>query len=71
MKEIRIKYNDDIIDEVVAQFVWSVINQGKISNDGQSYCYVTILEIDSVEYSVSVNDKTKSTMFYIEKLKKE
>lgn len=70
MKEIRIKYNDDIIDKVVAQLVWSVINRGKISNDDQSYCYVTILEIDGVEYSVSVNDKTKSTMFYIEKIKR-
>lgn len=41
MKEIRIKYDDGISDEFASQLVWSVINQGKISNEGKSYCYVT------------------------------
>lgn len=40
MKEIRIKYDDYISDELASQLVWSVINQGKISNDGKSYCSI-------------------------------
>lgn len=32
MKEIRIKYDDDISDELASQLVWSVINQGKIKS---------------------------------------
>lgn len=35
MKEIRIKYDDDISDELASQLVLSVINQVKISNNGK------------------------------------
>lgn len=65
MKEIRIKY--DISDELASQLVWSVINQGKISNDGKSYCFVTVFKVNGTEYKVVANDKTKSLMFYITK----
>lgn len=67
MKEIRIKYDDDISDELASRLIWSVINQGKISNEGQSYCFATVFKVDGMEYKVVVNDKTKSTMFYITK----
>ena len=70
MKEIRIKYDDDISDELVSQLVWSVINQGKISNEGKSYCYVTVFKVNGMEYKVVANDKTKSTMFYVRRDKK-
>lgn len=65
MKEIRIKYDDDISDELASRLVLSVINQGKISNEGKSYCYVTVFKLNGTEYQVVVNDKTKSTMFYV------
>ena len=67
MKEIRIKYDDNVSDELASQLVWSVINQGKISNEGKSYCYATVFKVDGTEYQVVVNNKTKSTMFYINK----
>ena len=67
MKEIRIKYDDDISDELASQLVWSVINQGKISKDGKSYCFVTVFKVNGTEYKVVANDKTKSFMFYITK----
>lgn len=70
MKEIRIKYDDDISDELVSQLVWSVINQGKISNEGKSYCYVTVFKVNGMEYKVVANDKTKSRMFYVRRDKK-
>ena len=69
MKEIRIKYDDDISDELASQLVWSVINQGKISNDGKSYCFVTVFKVNGTEYQVIANDKTKSTMFYVRRTK--
>ena len=67
MKEIRIKYDDYISDELASQLVRSVINQGKISNDGKSYCFVTVFKANGTEYKVVANDKTKSLMFYITK----
>lgn len=67
MKEIRIKYDEDISDELASQLVWSVINQGKISNEGKSYCFVTVFKVNGAEYKVIANDKTKSLMFYVRK----
>lgn len=65
MKEIRIKYDDDISDELASRLIWSVINQGKISNEGKSYCFATVFKVNGTEYQVVANDKTKSIMFYI------
>ena len=70
MKEIRIKYDDDISDELASQLIWSVINQGKISNEGKSYCFATVFKVNGTEYQVVANDKTKSTMFYVRRNKK-
>ena len=67
MKEIRIKYDDDISDEFASQLVWRVIHQGKISNDGKSYCFATVFRVNGMEYNVVANDKTKSIMFHIYK----
>lgn len=67
MKEIRIKYDEDISDELASQLVWSVINQGKISNDGKCYCFVTVFKVNGAEYKVIANDKTKSLIFYVRK----
>lgn len=67
MNEIRIKYDDGISDELASQLVWSAINQGKISNEGKSYCYVTVFKVNGTEYKVVANDKTKSLMFYVTK----
>lgn len=67
MKELRIKYDEDISDELASQLVWSVINQGKISNEGKSYCFVTVFKVNGTEYKVVANDKTKSLMFYVTK----
>ena len=65
MKEIRIKYDNEISDELASRLVLSVIHQGKISNEGKSYCYATVFKVDGTEYKVVANDKTKSTIFYI------
>ena len=65
MKEIRIKYDDEISDELASRLILSVIHKGKISNEGKSYCYATSFSVNEAEYTVVVNDKTKTIMFYI------
>ena len=67
MKEIRIKYDDEISDELASRLVLSVIHQGKISNEGKSYCYATLFEVNAQKYMVEANDKGKSQMFYVYK----
>lgn len=67
MREIRIKYEEGISDHLAVQLVESVIRQGKISNDGRNYCFATSFVVNGGEYMVVANDKTKSTMFYVEK----
>ena len=65
MKEIRIKYDDEISDELASRLVLSVINQGKISNEGKRYCFATVFNVNGYNYMVVANDKTKSIMFYV------
>lgn len=67
MKEIRIKYDEDISDELVSQLVWRVINQGKISNEVESYCFITVFKVNGTKYKVVAN--AKSLMFYVTKEK--
>ena len=69
MKEIRIKYDDEISDELASRLVLSVIHKGKISNEGKSYCFATMFKVNGTEYQVVANDKTKSIMFYIRRTK--
>lgn len=68
-KEIRIKSEQGISDDAVMNLVSSVIAQGKISNDGNSYCYATQFSYNGCKYMVEANDKSKSTMFYVYKVK--
>lgn len=70
-KEIRIKTEADIPDNIVMKLISSVIAQGKISNEGKTYCYVTILQCEGKTYRVETNDRTKSIMFYVFKEKKK
>ena len=64
-KEIRIKAESNIEDIVVLSLVSMVVKQGKISNNGRNYCFVTVMKYQDVEYRVEVNDKRKSIMFYV------
>ncbi len=72
-KEIRIKTEADIPDNIVMKLISSVIAQGKISNGGKTYCYVSLFQYEGKTYRVETNDSTKSIMFYVfnEKEKEE
>jgi len=41
METIIIRNNTDLSSEMVFSHVYSVIKQGRISNDGKAYCYLT------------------------------
>ena len=66
-KEIRIKSEPDISDDMLLHLVSSAVSQGKISNGGKSYCYATLFEVNAQKYMVEANDKGKSQMFYVYK----
>lgn len=68
-KEIRIKLEEDISDDMMLRLVSAVVAQGKMSNEGKSYCYATLFEVDGQQYMVEANDKGKSQMFYVYKKK--
>lgn len=66
-KEIRIKSEEGISDDMLLRLVSSVVAQGKMSNKGKSYCYAMLFELDEQQYMVEANDKGKSQMFYVYK----
>ena len=68
-KEIRIKSEEDISDDMMLSLVSAVVAQGKMSNEGKSYCYATLFEVGGQQYMVESNDKGKSQMFYVYKKK--
>lgn len=42
MRKIIININNDITDEKALEYVLEVIKNGKISNEGKSYCHCTL-----------------------------
>ena len=70
-KEIRIKTEADIPDNIVMNLISSVIAQGKVSNGGKTYCYVSLFQYKGKRFRVETNDSTKSIMFYVLKEKEE
>lgn len=66
MKQILIKFPDDMTDEQAMQYVGTVIKQGKISKNNTLYCYVTEFQDRTC---VSANDRSKWPTFRIWKRK--
>lgn len=46
---MTIKIEDNIDDLTAIHYVNEVIRQGKISNNGKGYCYLTLFDIIAVE----------------------
>lgn len=57
MKQVLIKFPDDITDETAINCVKAVIHQGKISKNRTLYCYVT-------EFSDGIRVSTSNTAKY-------
>lgn len=62
MRKIYITINNDITDEQALELVLEVIQQGRISNEGKSYCYCT-----RIGNNLILADKKKNDTFRIEK----
>ena len=62
---MTIKIEDNIDDLTSINLVKQVIEQGKISNNGNSYCYLTIFD----DISVETRQHRKSPCFRVYKNK--
>ena len=58
---MTIKIEDNIDDLTAITLVKQVIEQGKISNNGNSYCYLTLFD----DISVETRQYRKSTCFRV------
>ena len=70
MAKIHIDIRDDIAPEVALECVKMVIENGKISNDGKQYCYLTSFNVGDDEVMVNTRDYRKSDCFLVWKNKK-
>lgn len=68
MKQILIKFPDDMSDEAAMDYVHTVVRQGKISKNNTLYCYVTVFADNT---AVSINERAKHPTFRIWRRKGE
>lgn len=69
MEEIRIKKEPEISDKLAVALVSRVIEKGKISGNGEHYCYLTEFEAHGETYDVLFDHKCKTKVFKIWKRK--
>jgi len=67
MNRIIIDNKSDLSDKECLELVGRVINQGRISNVGKQYCYLTVFLIGGFNYQVSTDLNKKSDRFLIVK----
>ena len=70
MAKIHIDIRDDIATEVALECVKMVIENGRISNKGKQYCYLTSFNVGDDEVMVNTRDYRKSDCFLVWKNKK-
>ena len=58
---MTIKIEDDIDDLTAITLIKQVVEEGKISNNGNSYCYLTLFD----DISVETRQYRKSTCFRV------
>jgi hypothetical protein len=63
MSKIIIKNNTDISDIEVLKYVSKVIKLGRISNNEKQYCYMSVLEIEGIEYHIVTDLRKCSDVF--------
>lgn len=64
---IHLDIRDDITPSLALECVKRVIERGKISNNGKSYCYATTFDTDEGEIWVHPRPYRKSDCFLIYK----
>ncbi len=68
--KIHIDIRNDISPTLALMCVKLVIKEGKISNDGKSYCYATFFNTDKGEICVKTREYRKSDCFLVYKNQK-
>ena len=63
MSKIIIKNQTEMDDISVLTLVQSVIKNGRISNNGKQYCYLTSFEIENKEYHIVTDLRKCSDVF--------
>lgn len=63
MKKIIIKYPTEPDDISVLTLVQRVIKDGRISNNGKQYCYLTSFEIKNKKYHIVTDLRKCSDVF--------
>lgn len=63
--EIRIKISDGISDTLAMDLVHQVMSQGKASNNGKMYCYLSEFNVSGQSHFVRAVENRKTTMFYV------
>lgn len=58
MRKLIIQNDSDLSMSCAMALVESVVKQGRISNDGKQFCYLTSFDVDGHEYHV-VSDLNK------------
>jgi hypothetical protein len=70
MQKIIIKNESDLSIIDAMRLVEGVIKNGRISNDGKQYCYLSVYEIEGFEYHVTAGQNKSSDTFLVYKSKK-
>ena len=65
MEEIRIKKEPELSDELAMRLVLRVVAKGKISGNGEHYCYLMEFEVYGEIYDVLFDHKCKTKVFKI------
>lgn len=65
---MKIDIRDNIPDELALRLVLKVVQQGKVSkgeNNKDYYCWITVFEVDGIEYIVHTRQYRKQDCFIV------
>jgi hypothetical protein len=65
MNKIIIDNRTELTDLETLCLVDIVIKQGRISNNGKQYCYVTVIKVEGIKYAIYTYLNKKSDRFVI------
>lgn len=65
MGRIIINNRSELSDSTVMEMIMSVIKNGRISNDGKQYCYLSTFIIQGKEYDVATDLRKGSDSFTV------
>lgn len=70
---MKIDIRDNISEEIALELVLDVVKRGRVSqgeNGKMYYCWVTIFNVNGIEYAVSVRQYRKTDCFVVYKYRR-